>query len=64
LKNYETLKAFIQQQKTEVEYLNVQIYSMNTCIDYKLLINKLQSVKNKLELEGKEKEGKEGKEKI
>jgi ubiquitin-protein ligase len=62
LKNYETLKAFVQKQKTEVEYLNVQIYAMNTCVDYKLLANKLESVKNKLEMENQKEEKKEQKE--
>jgi ubiquitin-protein ligase len=63
LKNYEALKTFINQQKMEIEYLNVQIYAMNTCIDYKLLANKLESVKNKLEMESKMVEQKEEKEK-
>lgn len=53
LKNYEMLTTFVQKQKEDVEYLNVQIYSMNTRVDYKLLKNKLQSVKNKLEMETK-----------
>jgi ubiquitin-protein ligase len=56
LKNYELLTTFVKAQKEEVEYLNVQIYSMNTCVDYKLLANKLESVKNKLEMENKKEE--------
>lgn len=63
-KNYEKITTFVKGQKEDIEYLNVQIYAMNTCVDYKLLACKLESVKNKLEMESKTDDKKDGKENI
>ena len=57
-KNYEQILDFVVKKQGLIEYLTVQIYSMQTPVDYAKLKNKLIETRRILDLDNEKEENK------